>query len=261
MKLPPKISIIIPSFNAEQYIAETLDSILVQKYLNLEVIVEDGGSSDGTIKILKKYSKIFKSTLRWETKKDKGQVYAINSGLKKATGEIVAFINSDDVYEKGAFRRVASIYKNSPNTLWFAGRGRVIDKNGNEVSPYVTLYKNLLLRLNSYNMLLTVNYLMQPSIFLTRESVKKIKQFSSVDGIVMEYESWLQLGKISMPFVLDEYLSSFRMSGSNFSSTQTKKLLDRDEEVVKKYTKNIFIMVLHKLNNLGRYFVLQSLRS
>ncbi|MHB8136314.1 MAG: glycosyltransferase, partial [Anaerolineaceae bacterium] len=90
----PKISIIVPTLNQARFIEETIQSVLTQKYPNLEVIVIDGGSTDNTIEILKKYT----GSLTWISEPDKGQVDAINKGLKLVTGEVVAYLNSDDVY-------------------------------------------------------------------------------------------------------------------------------------------------------------------
>lgn len=91
----PKISIITPSYNQGSFIKQTIDSVLNQNYQNLEYWVIDGGSTDKTVKILKSYGR----KIKWISEKDKGQTDAINKGLKKITGDIIAFINSDDYYE------------------------------------------------------------------------------------------------------------------------------------------------------------------
>lgn len=102
-----KISIITPSYNQGQFIEETIQSVIQQSYANVEYIVIDGGSKDNTIDIIKKYeSKI----TYWESKKDKGQSDAINKGLAIATGDIVAWLNSDDMYTENALKRVANIF-------------------------------------------------------------------------------------------------------------------------------------------------------
>src|SRR3989338_7304504 len=102
----PCISIITPSFNQGAFIERTIESVLGQGYPNLEYIVMDGGSTDETLSILRRYG----DRLTWTSEKDKGQSDAINKGIKRATGEIVAYINSDDVYEPGAFDRVAAYF-------------------------------------------------------------------------------------------------------------------------------------------------------
>ncbi|MFC1710437.1 glycosyltransferase [Patescibacteria group bacterium] len=117
----PKISVVIPSLNKGKYIGETLESIVTQKYPNYEIIIQDGCSTDGTLNIIKKYAQKNPKLIKWESKKDKGQVNAINIGMKKAKGEILAYINADDVYEKGAFMKVGKYYKKYPKTTWIAG--------------------------------------------------------------------------------------------------------------------------------------------
>jgi len=257
MKKLPKISIIIPSFNKVDFIEETLKSIIFQKYPNLEVIIQDGGSTDGTLDIIKRYAKKYPKIINYVSKKDKGQLDAINKGLKKAKGEIITYINADDVYEKGALKKVGEIFRKHPETLWLAGKGKVINEEGEEIAKLVTWYKNLLLRLNKYTLLLIVNYLMQPSVFLSRKAVKKYGPFAGTRKFVMEYDLWLRLGEIEMPKVINQTLSCFRLEEKSISSTQYIELLDSDVRILRKYSKNKLVLFLHKLNNLGRIAILK----
>ncbi|MCJ7805550.1 glycosyltransferase [Patescibacteria group bacterium] len=252
MRSLPKISVIVPSFNKVKYIEATLQSIADQKYPNLEVIVQDGGSTDGTVEIIKKYAAKYPRIIGWESKKDKGQVDAINNGLKKATGAILAYINADDVYKKGALIKVGEYFANHPKTLWLAGRGDMIDSKGKKISPLVTKYKNYLLTINHYPSLLIVNYLMQPSVFLSSKAYKKYGPFTGTKTAVMEYDLWLKLGRVQMPAILKSNLSSFRISEGSISSSSFKKTLKEDEEIVEKYTDNPVLLLLHYLHNIGR---------
>lgn len=256
----PKISIIIPSYNKASYISETLKSIVSQKYPNLEVIIRDGGSTDGTVEIIKKYAKRYPDLISWISEKDKGQVDAINKGLKKAKGEILTFINADDVYEEGAVRMVGEYFAKNPQTLWFAGRGKVIDIKGKEISKWVTAYKNFLLHLNSYNLLLIVNYLMQPSVFLSRRAYEKYGPFGGTEKGVMEYDLWLKLGKIQMPEMLDETLASFRLTRDNLSAVNFETILSEDYNIANNYTKDPIILFLHWLHNVVRVITLYASR-
>ncbi len=108
----PKISIITPSFNQGQFIEETIRSVLLQNYPNLEYIVIDGGSSDNTIEIIRNYES---HLAYWISEKDRGQSEAINKGFKKSSGEIVAWLNSDDVYLPGTFNEVVNFFNNNPD--------------------------------------------------------------------------------------------------------------------------------------------------
>lgn len=256
----PKISIIIPSYNKIDYIGETLESIVTQNYSNFEVIIQDGGSTDGTVEIIKIYAKKYPKFVTWESKKDKGQVDAINKGMRKAEGDILAYINADDVYENNAFNAVAEAYQNNPEALWFAGQGRVIDKNGAEIAKWVTAYKNLLLSINHYSLLLIVNYLMQPSVFITKTAYKLYGPFTGTRNFVLEFDMWLKIGKEKMPCVVKNTLSGFRIAGDNITSNDYIRLLDNDEKVLSDHTNNPFIRSLHKLHNLGRQCTINLLK-
>ena len=112
----PKISIVTPSYNQGEYIEKTIRSVLLQNYANLEYIIIDGGSTDNSVDIIKKYEDwIF----FWKSQKDKGQTDAINQGLKMATGDIVAYINSDDYYLPETFLKVSEAF--SQGKQWVAG--------------------------------------------------------------------------------------------------------------------------------------------
>jgi glycosyltransferase involved in cell wall biosynthesis len=105
----PKISIVTPTFNQGQYIEQTIQSIINQNYPNLEYIIIDGGSTDNTIEIIKKYEK---HLTYWVSESDRGQAHAINKGLERSTGEIFQWINSDDYLEKGALFKIAEAFSN-----------------------------------------------------------------------------------------------------------------------------------------------------
>jgi len=255
MKSLPKISIVIPSYNKVQYIQETLESIISQKYSNLEVIIQDGGSTDGTLEIIKKYAKEHPKVIRWISKKDKGQVDAINKGFKKARGEILAFINADDVYVKGALQKIGIAFSKCPETVWAAGQGETINKKGKTVFSLVGFYKNVLLRFNKYTFLIMVNYLMQPSVFLKKEMFNKYGPLVGWKGMVLEYELWLKIGKDVMPKIISHKLSKFRLTREALSFTQLDKISEEEYKIVKKHTNNPFIVLLHKLHNAGRRMV------
>ena len=145
----------------------------------------------------------------------------------------------------------------NPKTLWLAGKGRVIDEKGEEISKWVTAYKNFLLHLNSYNLLLIVNYLMQPSVFLSKKAYDKYGPFTGTSKYVMEYDLWLKIGKEKMPAIIPKNLSYFRLHPGAFSLSSFIDILKHDSEIVKSHTSNKFFIFLHSLNNVGRKAVLK----
>lgn len=248
----PKISIIVPSCNKVDYIRFTLQSIIDQRYLNLEVIIQDGGSIDGTVEIIKEFCCKYPEIIKWVSKKDDGQVDAINKGCRKANGEIITYLNADDILKDGALLAVADSFLDNPDCLWITGFGDIINDSGKIISTLVTRYKNFLLQSNSYQILLAVNYITQPATFITREAYEKFGPFIGTRKYVMEYELWLKLGKIKMPKVIKRNLASFRLTADNISSTSFKELLSLDYQIVKIYTNNPLILWFHLLNNWGR---------
>lgn len=253
----PKISVVIPSFNKKQYIAGTISSIIAQHYPNFEIIIMDGGSTDGTLGIINKYARKYPRIIKYQSQKDKGQWDAINKGFKMAKGKILAYINADDEYFPGAFSEVEKMYKANVDAFWFAGRGRVIDKTGLRIAKLSTFYKNCLLFLNSRFLLLSTNYLMQPSVFLTRTAYKKFGPFVGHKNFVMEYDLWLKISRQKMPVITNRYLSSFRIEPGTISASVSRELLEQDEMVAKKHTDSPLILFIHKLHNLGRLLVVK----
>lgn len=254
----PKISIVVPSYNKIDFVEQTLKSIFSQKYNNLEVIIQDGGSTDGTLDVIKRFAKRY--PIVWESKKDKGQLDAINKGLKKAKGDILTYINADDCYKPGALKVVANVYnfnsyKKSPKSLWFVGGGIVVNEKGKEIAKVISWYKKLLLGLNLRSLLLTTNYMVQPSVFFTKEAYKKYGPFVGTSDFVTEYDFWLKLANVSMPVVIKKDISKFRIEPGTKTKRMFKKLLFEDVRIVKKYTDNPLILFLHELHNLGRILV------
>jgi len=255
--MTPKISIVIPSFNKVKYISKTIDSILSQNYPSLEIIVMDGNSTDGTLEIIKKYVNKYPNIIKYQSKKDKGQWEAINKGFRIAKGKILAFINADDEYLPGAFSEIERLYKTNIDSYWFAGQGRVINKKGLRIAKWSTFYKNFLLILNSRYLLLVTNYLMQPSVFITKNAWNRFGPYIGYDNFVLEYDLWLKISKFKMPIVTTKYLSSFRIEPNTISVNSSKNLLEQDEKILEKHTGNFLIKFLHKLHNIGRLLVVK----
>ena len=125
----PKISVITPTLNQGKFIEKTINSVIGQDYPDLEYIVMDGGSTDNTLEILRRYG----GRLKFTSSKDKGQSDAINKGLKKSSGDILCYLNSDDVLAPGALFKVGEYFNENRNAMWLTGKCRVVDEEGREV--------------------------------------------------------------------------------------------------------------------------------
>ena len=136
MKNYPKISIITPSYNQGNYIEETILSIINQNYPNLEYIIIDGGSTDNSIEIIKKYKKYLSY---WISEKDNGQSDAINKGIQRSTGDLFNWINSDDYLEKGALFEIARLYNDNIDCKLFIGKLKVIGESSESIQPNINV--------------------------------------------------------------------------------------------------------------------------
>ncbi len=113
-----KISVVTPSFNQSQFLEQTIQSVLSQNYSALEYVIIDGGSSDGSLNIIQSYDK---QLSYWVSERDEGHGHALNKGFSRTTGEIMAWINSDDMYTPWAFETVAEIFLSFPHVMWIVG--------------------------------------------------------------------------------------------------------------------------------------------
>lgn len=201
-----KFSIITPSYNQGAYIERTLRSILAQgAEVEVESIVMDGGSTDGTLDVLRR----FDGQVRWTSARDAGQSDAINRGLQGATGDMLAWLNSDDVYEPGALAAVARAYERQP-FQWAFGNCRVIDENDREIRRAVTAYKLREARRYSYRRLLRRDFIAQPAAFFTREAFERVGPLDLGLNYSMDYDYWLRLGRVWEPCYIDRLLAGFR---------------------------------------------------
>src|SRR6185369_2074543 len=133
----PSVSIVTPSFNQGHYLEQCIDSILSQNYPNLEYIIIDGGSTDGSVEIIKKYEK---HLTYWQSQPDNGHYSAVNEGFARATGDILCWLNSDDLFHKDGLFKVASVFKGHEDVEFITGKRVGFDAEGNLLSYGHELY-------------------------------------------------------------------------------------------------------------------------
>jgi len=240
-----KISVITPSYNQAQFIERTILSVLDQNFPDLEYIVMDGESTYGTVDILKKYS----DKIIWRSEKDNGQSDAINKGLKMATGDIVAYLNSDDTYEPGALKKVAEFFEKNTETKWAYGKCQIIDEKDKEIRKWITTYKNFLGKTYSYSKLLSENFICQPATFWKRGLLDEIGYFNEDEHFCMDYEFWLRIGQKYPAGVIPKYLANFRYYASSKSGSVNKKQFQDELRLARKYGDNHPLsLFFHELN-------------
>lgn len=243
--LTPKISIITPSYNQARYLEQTIKSVVDQNYPRLEYLIMDGGSTDGSVQIIKKYAAKYPKIIRWRSHKDSGQVSAINEGLAKAKGDIVAYINSDDYYLPGSFQQVASYFQSHPDCMWLVGNCQVT-----QISLKWTFWLKHLWLVDKFPWaLLIYNTINQPAVFLQRSLVKKVGMFDSKYKYAFDYDYWIRCLKYSMPFRLHTALAVFRVHSDSLGNRGYEVQFTEDIAVCKKYISNKFIIFLHSLGS------------
>ena len=178
----PKISIVTPSFNQGKYLEETILSILNQKYPNLEYIIIDGGSTDNSVEIIKKYKK---HLAYWVSEKDNGQSDAINKGLQRVTGDLFNWINSDDYLEEKSLFRVAETYDTNPEKKIFCFGLYYLRGNKKE------LFRQKNIPADSMQCFCEP-VISQPSTFFSTSAIRKTGSINALLHYSMDYELWLK---------------------------------------------------------------------
>lgn len=244
----PTISIVMPCWNTVDYIERSIRSVVEQDYPNVELFIKDGGSTDGTVDIIKHYAKKYPKIVKWVSNKDKGQTDAINYGLERVKGEIMTYLNADDVYKPGVLKKIAYFFTTHPDKMWVFGKCDIIDGDDKGIRKWITNYKNFWLQNYSYYTLLILNYISQMTVFWKREAYKKVGKFDVQQKYVMDYEYWLRLGEKFKPGFIPEYIASFRIVPTTKSSTGFIKQFHDEYAVSKRHTSNSVILFLHWLH-------------
>jgi Glycosyltransferase len=178
----PLVSIVTPSYNQGQFLRYTVESVLAQSYPNIEYIVIDGGSTDGSIDILKSYGNLF----LWISEPDRGQADAVNKGFARSHGEIRGYLNSDDVLLPNAIEKVVAFFQRHPECDLVYGQADYINENDEITGTYDTSHY-------SFARLMQACNICQPAAFWCTRIVKKIGDFNDRLDYVMDYEYWLRI--------------------------------------------------------------------
>lgn len=246
----PDISIVMPSFEQKRFLETAVRSVLEQGGVNVELLVLDPGSTDGSRELLLNLQEEFGPRLVLFFEPDQGQSDAINKGMAKARGPILGWLNSDDRLRPGSLRRVVQEFSGSGAT-WLYGQTINIDHLGNPRDQLLTSYKNWRGRKFSFTRLLTENFIPQMSVFWTRELWDKIGGLNLSKHLDMDYDLWLRFASCQDPVVLSQPLADFRVHPGAKGSQQTGQQLQNAYLTARQHAAGLglrgaFCLLLHR---------------
>jgi len=200
----PRVSIVTPSYNQAQFLDETIQSVLSQDYPNIEYIIVDGGSQDGSVEIIQRYSD---RLAWWVSEPDRGQTDALNKGFSRVTGDILAWINSDDTYLPGAISDAVAFLQKNPDVGMVYGDAHLVDENGQFMGVFPA-------RQTDYHRLMRgFVHIPQQSAFFRANLWKQVGPLDQTIYFAMDYDLWVRLAKVSKLVYYPRLWANFRLQG------------------------------------------------
>jgi glycosyltransferase involved in cell wall biosynthesis len=248
--MPLSLSILTPSFNQASFIEHTIRSVLDQGYPALEYQVLDGGSTDGTLEVLRSYE----GRLRFVSGPDGGQAAALNQGFARTTGDVIGWINSDDYYAPGAFDTVMRIFAERPEVRWLYGRCPIVDRDGREIRAMVTRYKEFWMRNYHYERLMIENFINQPTVFFRRSLLDEVARGAPPLDEAMhnafDYHLWLRMAARARPHYVDRVLAYFRVYSDAKTSSNFLRSFREEADAARRVARgrHPVLIALHELN-------------
>lgn len=229
-----RVSVVTPNYNGERFIEKTIRSVLSQREsgVDVEYIVVDGGSTDRSPDIIDRYRKDISKVIR---EKDEGPADAINKGLRAATGDLCAWLNSDDFYFPGALKRVVEEMSRHPGKALCFGHCPIVDERNREIRRGITLFKELFFPVSSRFAVQTINYVSQPATFFRRRVFEAAGPLRTDLLAAWDYDLllrlWRQGGAVRVPA---PPLAAFRWHESSISGSSFTRQFKEDWEVAAK---------------------------
>ena len=203
----PLVSIVTPSFNQARFLPATLESVLNQTYPNIEYIVIDGGSTDGSVAVIEDYAD---RLAYWVTEPDKGQTEAINKGFARAHGEILAWLNSDDTYEPNAVAQAVEKFQQNPDIGMVYGEANFIDEYGQKIGRFPAAQTDYERLRRGYV------HIPQQAAFWRADLWRQVGPLDESLYFAMDYDLWLRLAKISrIKYYPNQVWANFRLHGES----------------------------------------------
>jgi glycosyltransferase involved in cell wall biosynthesis len=220
----PLVSVVTPSFNAARFLEETIRSVVMQDYSRIEYIVMDGGSTDGTLEILEAHA----SQLKYVCRHDKGAADAINKGFARANGEILAWLNADDVYLPGAVGKAVEALAANPDVAAVHGEGYWIGVSGEMLGPYPTASCDVAA-------LGRECCICQPSCFMRRSAFESVGMLNGELQASFDYDLWIRLAKRYRFLQIPDYLAASRMHVENKTLGQRRIVFKESIDLLKRH--------------------------
>jgi len=219
----PLISIVTPSYNQAQFLEETILSVVSQDYPNIEYIVIDGGSSDGSVDIILKYAD---HLAYWVSEPDKGQSDAINKGLKRATGQILAWLNSDDLYYPGTVQTAVDVFRRLPEIGFMFGSAMFVEEDDTPRYVYPGVDRPFFHKLQYWRGW----DIPQPTLFFRKRVLDEFGGLDESFRYALDYEWLLRVSRTTPAYCSDAVLATYRLhGGSKTGHWQASKHLFHDE--------------------------------
>ncbi len=218
------VSVVMPSYNQVSFLEEAVRSVLDQAGVEVELLVMDPGSTDGSRQLLVRLGEEYGGRLRLIFEPDQGQSDAVNRGMALAAGRVLGWLNSDDRLRPGALARLAG-HLDHDRPAWLYGRSGMIDGEGRGISSLIVRYKNWRGGRFSRLKLLTENFIPQMATFWNREMWERAGGLDTRKDLDMDYDLWLRFAAVAEPAVLADELADFRVHGAAKGSVRTGEQL------------------------------------
>jgi hypothetical protein len=226
----PRISVVTPSYNQGSFLKQCIQSVLDQGYPNLEYIIIDGGSTDDSVDIIRQHQQ---HIAYWVSEPDGGQSAAINKGFRRATGHIVAWLNSDDFYLPCALHAIAVAYCRNPRASFFLGNGLRVDKTGAALSSF---FPEDLVVFHRPALVWGLNYVLQPAAFINRSHLIQAGYVDENLRYGMDSDLWLKLSALAEPEPIQTKLAASREYGDTKTATGSFARIEELRAIGEKYS-------------------------